>query len=301
MIGRMKSSHVGLVGCGKWGQYILRDLKSLGARVTVVARSPESRRRAAEHHADAMVGVSSELPAVDAIFIATQIPTHAVDIAAVLPRGVPIFCEKPLCDDVADVERLAGLAPDRLFVLDKWRYHPGVVEMARIARSGELGRPIGLVTKRLSSRSSHPESAALWVLGPHDLAIGIEVFGRLLPLQSASGEIHDGKVGSARARLADADVWQSAEWSDRSPERLRMARLSCEGGSATLDDAYADHLVVERPGKAPERRPIDTQWPLQIMLAGALTFLDGGPPLKTSMREAVWVVQTLAAIALEAR
>jgi hypothetical protein len=34
-------------------------------------------------------------------------------------------------------------------------------------------------------------------------------------------------VGSARARLADADVWQSAEWSDRSPERLRMMRLSC--------------------------------------------------------------------------
>lgn len=292
----MTGRHVGLVGCGGWGQYLLRDLKGLGARVSVVARSPESQRRAADYQADAIVGDLADLPAVDAVFVATTIASHVTVIDAVLARGVPVFCEKPLCDDVADAERLAALAPDRLFVLDKWRYHGGIIEMARIARSGELGSPIGLVTRRLSTRNSHPDSTALWVLGPHDLAIGLEILGRLLPLQSAAVDIEDGKVWAARARLADADMSHSLEVSTQSPERQRLVRLSCEGGSVTLEDPYADHLVVQRPGQAPERRPIDTQWPLPIMLAEALRFLDGGPPLKTSTSEAAAIVRTLAAI-----
>lgn len=292
----MTTTHVGLVGCGRWGQYILRDLRGLGARVSVVARSPESRRRAADYHADAIVGAPADLPTVDAVFVATTIGSHAAMIDAVLPRGVPVFTEKPLCDDVADADRLAALAPNTLFVLDKWRYHPGIVEMGRIARSGELGSPVGLVTRRLSTSNSHSDSTALWVLGPHDLAIGLEVLGRLLPLQSASVDVHDGTVWGATARLADAGMWHSLEVSSRSAEKLRLVRLSCDGGAVTLEDPLADHLVVERPGQAPERRPIDTQWPLPIMLAGALRFLAGGPPLKTSAHEAAAIVRTLAAI-----
>jgi Trk K+ transport system NAD-binding subunit len=34
---------VGLVGCGRWGRHILRDLVALGCEVHVVARSEESR------------------------------------------------------------------------------------------------------------------------------------------------------------------------------------------------------------------------------------------------------------------
>ena len=292
----MTARHVGLVGCGNWGQYILRDLKGLGARVSVVARSPESRRRAADHQADAIVGTPADLPAVDAVFVATTIGSHAAVIDAVLARGVPVFCEKPLCDDVADAERLAALAPDRLFVLDKWRYHGGIIEMARIARSGELGPPIGLVTRRLSTTNSHPDSTALWVLTPHDLAIGIEVFGRLLPLESGAVDVHDGTVWGATARLADARVWHSVEVSARSAHRERTVRLTCDGGSVALGDAYEDHLVIQRPGLAPEHRPIDTRLPLQTMLAVALRFLDGGPPLKTSAREGAAKVRTLAVI-----
>jgi predicted dehydrogenase len=271
-------------------------LKNLGARVSVVARSPESRRRAADHHADAIVGATADLPAVDAVYVATPIGNHAATIDAVLARGVPVFCEKPLCDDVADAERLAALAPDRLFVLDKWRYHAGVAEIARIARSGELGAPIGLLTRRLSTRRSHPDSFALWVLGPHDIAIGLEVFGRVLPLQATTTDVHEGEVWGARARLGDDSIWHDVEISERSPHRERAIRLSCDGGSVTLGDAYAEHLVIERSGQAPELRPIDTTWPLAIMLADTLRFLDGGTPPKSSAREAAAVVRALAAI-----
>lgn len=54
--------NIGLVGCGHWGRHILRDLVTLGRRVTVVARSAESRKRASEGGAAAIVEGVEALP-----------------------------------------------------------------------------------------------------------------------------------------------------------------------------------------------------------------------------------------------
>ncbi len=72
--------------------------------------------------------------------VATSTISHAAVIESVLERGVPVFVEKPLTPDLADAERIASRGGGLVFVMDKWRYHPGVEEMGAIARSGELGR-----------------------------------------------------------------------------------------------------------------------------------------------------------------
>ena len=46
---------IGLVGCGRWGKHILRDLVALGCDVTVVARSTVSRERASSGGATRIV------------------------------------------------------------------------------------------------------------------------------------------------------------------------------------------------------------------------------------------------------
>ncbi len=63
---------VGLVGCGNWGRHILRDLVALGCRTTVVARSQESRARAGEGGAAAVVQSVADLPAVAGVVVATR-------------------------------------------------------------------------------------------------------------------------------------------------------------------------------------------------------------------------------------
>jgi Trk K+ transport system NAD-binding subunit len=40
------NTHVGVIGCGEWGQHIVRDLTMIGCEVTVVATSDASRARA---------------------------------------------------------------------------------------------------------------------------------------------------------------------------------------------------------------------------------------------------------------
>ena len=149
---------------------ILRDLLSLGATVSVVATGDDARLRQ-EAGAQAVAGSLDDLPARDGLVVATPTITHADVIEALLPRGMPIYCEKPLCDDAGRARRLAAAGRDRLVVMDKWRYHLGVLALAAIVRSGELGRvwvahharrlrhghPTPIVLDLAAARSGHRE------------------------------------------------------------------------------------------------------------------------------------------------
>src|SRR5580693_3506679 len=117
--------HIGLVGCGNWGRYILRDLKGLGCRVTVVAVSPQTRQNA-EFAADHILDSVEEFGAgVDGFVVATPTSLHAETVTALLRFRRPIFCEKPLANNLDAARLLVQTGGDRIFVMDKWRYHPG--------------------------------------------------------------------------------------------------------------------------------------------------------------------------------
>ena len=90
--------------------------------------------------------------------VATPTATHAEVVEEALGLGVPVFVEKPLTADVESARRVAAIAPDRLFVMDKWRYHPGVRELARIAQSGELGPVVGIHARRVGLGQATPTS-----------------------------------------------------------------------------------------------------------------------------------------------
>jgi predicted dehydrogenase len=295
---------IGLVGCGKWGRLILRDLLSLGATVSVVA-SGESASHAAGAGASAVVADLGHLPSVEGIVVASPTPTHASVIEALLPRGVPIYCEKPLCDDAAEARRLATAAPDRLFVMDKWRYHCGVLEMAAIARSGELGPLIGLRTTRIQYSHPYANTDCVWTLLPHDICIAAEIFGRLLPPRWAVADRTDRMLFGLQALSSDeTGLWHVAEISVRAPRYQREITLLCRDGAAILQDGYADHLlIVENPpadGVATQprtaKRAIATDLPLRAELAAFVEHVTGGPPPKSTAAEAADAVETIAAI-----
>jgi predicted dehydrogenase len=286
------SARVGLAGCGSWGRYILRDLLSLGCSVSVVARSPESIARA--EGADTIVGSVRELPEVDGIVIATPTTTHATVIEHALERGVPVFVEKPLTNDPAAADRLAAAAGERLFVMDKWRYHPGVELLRDLARDGSLGPVRGLLTTRIGWGNPHDDVDAAWVLAPHDLSIALEILGELPAARAAvadlSGDDVQGLVG-----LLGEPPWHRLEISVRSPERRREVQLVCEQGVALLADGYSEHVLVHRDGAdEPERREIAAELPLLRELRAFVEHLQGGPPPRSSAAEGALVVRRIA-------
>ena len=68
---------IALVGCGRWGRHVLRDLMTLGVRVVVVARDPQSIAAARAGGAVEVVASVEALPAVDGAVVATPTSTHA--------------------------------------------------------------------------------------------------------------------------------------------------------------------------------------------------------------------------------
>jgi predicted dehydrogenase len=291
---------IGLVGCGRWGCRLAADLVRLGCPPVVVARSEDSRRRALEAGARELVPSVESMPAVDGVVVATPTATHAAVIDELLPLGVPIFVEKPMTPSAQDAARLAAAAPDRLFVMDKWRYHPGVELLADLARSGELGPVLGLRTSRVDWGNPHRDVDAVWILAPHELAIALEVLGEIPQPTAARAERLDGSAAGLTAMLGD-DPWVIFEVGDRWSDRRREIRLFCAEGVALLVDGWVDHVRVYRgvggPDEAlpePELRPISTELPTARELRTFVEHLQGGPPPRSSAAEGALVVETIA-------
>jgi predicted dehydrogenase len=290
---------VGLVGVGAWGRHILRDLLVLGCEVTVLVRDEERSRQALAAGASRAVGRIENLPSeLRGFVIATPTSTHAEVAEALIARNVPIYVEKPISNDLDAATRLAERAGDRVFVMHKWRYHPGIELLGEIARSGELGPVVGLRTVRVGWGNPHADVDAVWILAPHDLSIALEVLGTIPEPRTAVAEAMGGRLSGLVGLLGD-EPWFAFDVSTAHAVRRREVRLICRDAVATLADPYADHVLVTR-GEIlgdityeEERRPISTEFPLLRELRAFLEHIEGGPPPKSSAAEAVADVAAL--------
>lgn len=290
---------VGLVGCGRWGRHILRDLVALGARVTVVLPTDRNRGAAMAGGADSIVNAVDQLPDVQGIVVASPTTTHAAVVRALIPRGVPLYVEKPLTDDASAARELAAALAGRLFVMHKWRYHPGIEALAGIAASGELGEVVGLRCTRIGWGNPHGDVDAIWLLAPHDISIGLEVLGHIPAPRCAVAERVGGNVTGVVALLGD-HPWLAIDVSTAAGIERREVRLIGSQGIATLADAYSDRIVVTRREdhagvtRHDDARLISTELPLLRELRAFLNHLAGGPPPRSSAAEGAAEVQAIA-------
>jgi predicted dehydrogenase len=298
-VSRSPGPRIALVGCGRWGRHVLRDLVGLGCEVPVVARREETRRTAEEGGAAAVVGAIAELPQVEGAVVVTPTTTHAEVVDELLGMEIPLFVEKPLTDDAASARRLAEAAPERLFVMHKWRYHHGIELMARIAREGRLGGVVGLRTTRLGWGNPHGDVDGVWMLAPHDISIVLEVLGEIPEPASAVVERADSLVTGMVGTLGRAP-WATIEVSIAHPVRRREVRLVCEEGVAVLPDAYSDRVLVARGelqrqvSKQEEEHRISGELPLLRELRAFVEHVQGGPPPRSSAAEGAAEVAAIA-------
>lgn len=298
----MTNLHIGVVGCGEWGQYIVRDLVALGSTVTVVASSAASRARAASSGANSILSSPDELAGVDGVVVATPTSAHAGTISAVASLNVPMFCEKPLTDDPIEASTLADELGDRLFVMDKWRYHPGVEALRDIADSGSIGTIRALRLRRMGWSNPHGDVDAAWILLPHDLSIALEILGGALQVNNATGVVADGQIRTAWVQGRVGDVQVACEMSIESRVRDRSVILFGSEGTASLSDPLDDHVNVQPlsvPFTAPSKQhhhPISTEYPLVRELRTFVEHLQGGPGPKSSAAEGAQTVATVAQI-----
>jgi predicted dehydrogenase len=113
-------------------------------------------------------------PELDAVAVATPVPTHGALAARVLEAGKHCFVEKPLAQSVAEAERAVAAARESgrvLMVGHLLEYHPGVQKLKELASSGELGEIYYIYGNRLNLGKLRADENALWSLGAHDVSV----------------------------------------------------------------------------------------------------------------------------------
>jgi predicted dehydrogenase len=288
---------IGLVGCGAWGQHILRDLRALGADVAVVARSAGSRARASAGAASSLHDSIADLPPADGYVVATNTASHAAVIEALLPTGRPIFVEKPLTNDPAAALSIADRAGERVFSMDKWRYHGGVLKLAEVLGSGRLGTIRHVQSWRLGWQSHDRDSDSTWHLLPHDLSIVMELLGTIPEPRWATGFRAFGVHAEATAHLEDkGGPSVGIAVSGCHPVNRRSVLVVGSEGSAQLAGSDDNRLLLRWKDGQTENLAFENAMPLLAELRCFLDHLRGGPPPKSPAAEAALVVRRIVEI-----
>ena len=192
------STRIGVVGLGYWGPNLARNFDRLpGAELRWICdQSQEARERWAVSFPDARSsGDLDELledPELDAVVVATHVPSHAALAVRALGAGKHCFVEKPLAQSVAEADQVLAAAREAgrvLMVGHLLEYHPGVEKLKEIADSGELGDIFYLYSNRLNLGVLRPDENALWSLGAHDVSVLLHLAGGEEPSEcQARGE-----------------------------------------------------------------------------------------------------------------
>ena len=172
---------VALVGLGYWGPNLARNFAAIeDCDLTWCCdASEEARARLAGQYpstrfTDDLAEVLAD-PDVDAVVLATPVPTHAELAVRVLESGKHCFVEKPLGQSVADAQLAVDAAQSTgktLMVGHLLEYHPGVQRLKELSDSGELGDEIYYIYgNRLNLGKVRADENALWSLGAHDVSV----------------------------------------------------------------------------------------------------------------------------------
>jgi predicted dehydrogenase len=192
---------VGVVGLNYWGPNLVRNFDEL-AQLTWLCDLDEERRTllGARYPAARTTALYQDLlddTELDAVVIATPVPTHYDLAKQALEAGKHVFVEKPPAMRAAEMDELVDLAAahDRVLMPGHLLlYHPGVVKLKELIDTGELGEVLCVYGNRVNLGIVRANENALWSLGVHDLSVILYLVDEEPELVTAQGSasIHPG-------------------------------------------------------------------------------------------------------------
>ena len=133
------SATVGVAGLGYWGPNLARNFDDLTELAGSATNPPNSSRCSADgfrrRNATQQFGEMLADDALDAVVIATPVPTHYDLARQALEAGKHVLVEKPPAMRAAEMDELVALAAERDLVLMPGHlllYHPGVQKLKEL-------------------------------------------------------------------------------------------------------------------------------------------------------------------------
>jgi predicted dehydrogenase len=318
---------VGVAGLGYWGPNLARNLDALPGcelRWCCDEREEARQRLAGSYPGTRFSATIEELlddPDLDAIALATPVPTHGELAARVLQAGKHCFVEKPLAQSVEDAERAVSAArsADRLLMVGHLlEYHPGVRRMKQIMDAGELGEARYIYSNRLNLGQLRADENVLWSLGAHDISVLLLLAGEEPEELHARGECYmrpgvEDVVFALLRFPSGLAAHLHLSWLD--PHKERRFTVVGSRRMATFDDMELERKVtvydkgfdegadsygeyITRSGDIHSPR-ISNAEPLRLEMAHFVDCVRSGRPPLSDGESGVRVVRVLAGLQSE--
>src|SRR3954453_21144741 len=197
----MSKPRVAVVGCGYWGQNLIRNFAELKEAELKVVCDFDLGSLARIKRRYPSVELKSDFNEVladsriDAVVIATPVSTHHTFARKALLSGKHVLVEKPLTASSAHALELIELAEakDKVLMVDHtFLYTSAVRYMKKLIQSGDLGDLLYFDSVRISLGLVQSDINVLWDLGPHDFSIMTYLCNRDPICISATGMKHLG-------------------------------------------------------------------------------------------------------------
>jgi predicted dehydrogenase len=310
---------VGQVGLGPWGLNLARNFAEL-ARLKWLCDLDESRIESLRSRfpATAFTSRFEELlddPEVDAVVVATPVPTHATLARRALQARKHVFVEKPMAltapeaDELAELASAAGrvLMPGHLLL-----YHPGVAKLKQLVDAGELGDVLYVYGNRQNLGTIRGDENALWSLGVHDLSVILHLLGEEPVELSARGEsfLKDGVEDVVFCYLrfpSGKAAHMHLSWLD--PHKMRRMTVVGTRRMAVFDDMELDRKVTVYDSAAEQALGSYGEWrtrtgdiyspriandePLRLECRRFLALVGGDGDAQAAARDGARVVRVL--------
>jgi len=304
---------VGVVGLNYWGPNLVRNFNDIADLTwlcdldeaqlqTIGARYPNARTTSSfeELLAD---------DTLDAVVIATPVPTHYTLAKQALQAGKHVFVEKPPAMRAEEMDELVSLAVERDRVLMPGHlllYHPGVLKVKDLIDRGELGDVLCVYGNRVNLGIVRSNENALWSLGVHDLSVILYLLDEDPELATAQGSasIHPGveDVVFCFLRFPSGRIaHMHLSWLD--PHKMRKMTVVGREKMVVFDDMEPERKVTvyeKRAGAAGELYSgdisipkISTDEPLRLECAYFLELIAGQHDKSKVARDGARVVRAL--------
>ena len=176
----MNKVRVAIVGCGYWGQNLIRNFAdSTDVQVAAVCdfNLPTLARTKRRYPTVALTQDFQQIlsdSSIDAVVIATPASTHYPFAHQALRAGKHVLVEKPMATSTRQALELMELAEkhDRTLMVDHTFIYTGAVRHIRsMIDAGEIGELLYFDSVRISLGLVQGDINVIWDLAPHDFSI----------------------------------------------------------------------------------------------------------------------------------
>jgi predicted dehydrogenase len=309
----MATPTIGVVGLNYWGPNLVRNFNDLADLTWLCDLDEQHLNPIAARYPDARATKSFDDlladNALDAVVIATPVPTHYALAKQALEAGKHVFVEKPPAMRAVEMDELVALAVEHDRVLMPGHlllYHPGVLKVKDLIDQGELGDVLCVYGNRVNLGIVRSNENALWSLGVHDLSLILYLLDEDPELATAQGSasIHPGveDVVFCFLRFPSGKIaHMHLSWLD--PHKMRKMTVVGDQKMVVFDDMEPERKVTvyeKRAGAAGELfsgdisiPKISTAEPLRLECQYFLELVSGEHNKAKVARDGARVVRAL--------